>query len=181
MSEFQALDIVNAKLERLLAVGGLDREAFLEIGNLLKSEIHENFRAGGRPVRWIPSQRVQKKGGQTLRLSGHLLNSFQVEATDKSVQVGSNLPYARIHNFGGDIIRHAQSRLAVDFRRPKKGKFAGKQLFAKKGTGTIRKNVTVGQYTITIDRRPFDYISPKGEGYIVSAAARRLIVGASNA
>ncbi len=180
MSEVRGIDIVNAKIERMLAVGGLDREAYLELANILKSEMQENFRVGGRPTAWKPSERVRRKGGQTLRLTGRLMNSLTAFADDTGGGVGTNVKYAAIHNFGGDIVRHAHSRIGVEFRRPKRGKFAGKQIFAKRGTGSIKKNISVGQYIITIDPRPFDYISPQGRSDIIKAAGRRLIVGATD-
>lgn len=172
MSEILGFDAVNKKLERMLAVGGLSREARLEIGLIILSEFQENFRVGGRPTPWPKSQRVLKKGGQTLRKTGHLIRSIAVNTDDNSVAIGSNLPYARIHAFGGDIVRYPHSRLGVAFR-----KRDGKTQFARKGLKRVeRKNITVGRYIITIDQRDYTYISQKGASSIGATALRHMKV-----
>lgn len=74
--------------------------------------------------KWKPSARAAVKGGKTLDKEGHLKDSIDYSATPDKVMVGSNLPYARIHQLGGTI-------------RPKKGKYLkfkgldGKDVFVK--------------------------------------------------
>ncbi len=172
MSEVQGLDIVNAKLERMLAIGGLDREAYLEIANILKSEMQENFRVGGRPTPWPASGRVRAFGGQTLRLSGRLMNSLTAFADDTGGGVSTNLVYARIHALGG-VIRAKGEFLA--FRVP-----LGLTSVSKRGKElkTPKKNYGFARIKqVTIPQRDYRYISPQGISDIVTAAGRRLIVG----
>ena len=173
MSDIAGVDIVNARLERMLAVGVLPPEAYNEIGNIIKSEMQENFRAGGRPQPWPVSGRVRAFGGQTLRDKGRLMNSLTVVPQNDGVSVTSNVVYARIHALGG-IIR-AKSEAGLRFRVPlglqKVGK-SGKELKkAKKNYGFARVD------QVTIPQRDYRYISSAGVSAIVSAAARRLLVG----
>lgn len=177
MSDWQGLDILNARLERLLAIGGLDREAYLELANILKSEMQENFRVGGRPTPWPVSGRVRAFGGQTLRASGRLMNSLTPFADDTGGGVSSNLVYARIHAEGG-VIRAKRGEFLA-FRVPlglTTTSKTGKQLkTAKKNYGFARVK------QVTIPQRDYRYISPQGASDIVTAAGRRLIVGGTRA
>lgn len=71
------------------------------IGELGVTSIMRNFEKGGRPDRWKPSQRVQKKGGKTLIKSGRLMHSLMhFKAFFNSVTWGTNVPYAAAHQFG---------------------------------------------------------------------------------
>ncbi len=173
MSGIKGLDIVNKKLERMLAIGGLDRDAYLELANILKTEMQENFRVGGRPQPWPISGRVRAFGGQTLRMTGRLMNSLTPFADESGGGVSTNLKYARIHATGGTI--RAKNSEFLTFRVP-----AGLTTASKSGKQLKkpRKNFSVVRVKqVTIPRRDFRYISPKGAEFIVSAAGRRLIIG----
>lgn len=54
-------------------------------------------------VPWEPSQRAIEDGGKTLRRDGYLATSIEAIAYPNMVEVGSNLPYAGIHQAGGTI------------------------------------------------------------------------------
>jgi len=58
--------------------------------------------AGMRPAQWAP-----KKDGTASTLQGRnmgvLRRSLRIEATESSVTIGSDRPYARIHQEGGTI------------------------------------------------------------------------------
>jgi len=76
-------------------------------------------------IEWRPSRRALKKGGQTMRKSVRLFQSLTHNATADFVEWGTNVIYARIHQFGGEI-------------RPKKAKYLafmgveGGMIYAKK-------------------------------------------------
>lgn len=173
MSAIQGLDAINAKIERMLSVGGLNREAYIELANILKSEIQENFRVGGRPQPWLESGRVRAFGGQTLRLSGRLLNSLTAFADDSGGGVSTNVVYARIHAEGGTI--RAKNAPYLAFRVPLglvTTTDTGKPLRQpRKRFGFVRVK------QVTIPQRDYRYISPQGVSDIISAAGRRLMVG----
>jgi len=75
------------------------------LGRVIKTGTALRFRAGQSPegVPWIPSRRVAESGGRTLALTNRLRGSITYRATSENVAIGTNLPYARIHQLGGTI------------------------------------------------------------------------------
>ena len=82
------------------------------IGEALVSSTLQRFQDEKDPdgKKWKPSARAAASGGTTLSDTGRLQKSIEYAATSNRVMVGSNLPYARIHQLGGTV-------------RAKKGKF----------------------------------------------------------
>lgn len=76
------------------------RPVFLDFGERMKRSIEANFQAGGRPAPWPPSK---KASGRTLIESSRLKNSIAYVASDQGMVIGTNVPYAAIHQFGGTI------------------------------------------------------------------------------
>lgn len=122
------------------------------IALLMKNAVEDNFEAQGRP-RWKPSQRVLKKGGQTLQKSGRLATSIKESNTRKQARVGTNVKYAAIHQFGGPITQPAHTQ-TLAFK--KTGGFMGRSAASRKRTGAVR--VAFANYaarTINMPARPF--------------------------
>lgn len=81
-----------------------DTQALMEsVGEALRSGTIERFDAEEDPQgkKWKPSARAMAGGGKTLDKESHLKDSIDYAATSDKVMVGSNLPYARIHQLGG--------------------------------------------------------------------------------
>jgi len=101
--------------ERVASIRGriATKRPFMQsVAGIMLNAVKTNFQAGGRPP-WKPSKRVQEKGGQTLIRSGMLLRSLQSRATEDKALVGTNMPYAAIHQFGGKTKAHViQARRA---------------------------------------------------------------------
>lgn len=163
MSEFEA-SLEEFKQKLLERTQNPDLSSILPtIQNIVRSSIDQNFISegrfgdglfGGGTQKWKKSKRAIKQGGQTLSDTGRLASSIQVVVSQQgsrlNIQAGSNLVYAAIHNFGGEIRIPSHSRLYVQkryTRGPKKGKF-------KKGT-TFGKGYTVKSYTIRMPARPY--------------------------
>lgn len=111
-------------------------QALMEsVGDALVSGTLQRFSAQEDPQgkHWEPSARAAEEGGETLTDTGALRKSIDYAATSDKVMVGSNLPYARIHQKGAII-------------KPKKAK---KLVF--KGRGG--KKVPVDE--VTIPARPY--------------------------
>ena len=113
MGDVRGLNQLNVTLGEMMARAGNVGPAMQEIGEKQVSSFLENFRLGGRPDSWKPSQRAIKHGGQTLMGSGRLMKSitpFQVDGP--TLVFGSNLPYAAIHQYGfeGDETVRAHER-----------------------------------------------------------------------
>lgn len=129
------------------------------VGKQAENFYKESFRRQGFldvgvskwPARKFPRKRDQgkKKEGAILVASGDLRRSVKIRAKGTNyVRVGSDLPYAQIHNEGGIIIGNANIR-----------KHTREQ---KKAWGRMRRNptpVTVRAHTrkvrTTIDKRQF--------------------------
>lgn len=83
---------------------------------------------GPKGEKWEKSRRAILQSGKTLNDSGQMKDSIAYEVSDKTVQVGTNKEYARIHQFGGTI-------------KPKKGKYL--KFKNPDGTYSVVKEVTM--------------------------------------
>lgn len=97
-------------LERLRARAGHLQPAFADIAGRLLLATQQRFERQRGPdgSAWKPlsartlAQRARKRqSGPILRISGDLYRSYTQRADDDSAEVGSNWPYARIHQLGG--------------------------------------------------------------------------------
>jgi phage gpG-like protein len=72
------------------------------IGVVIETDTEDNFEGEHGPdgVPWKPSQRVIEHGGKTLQLSRRLRMSMGRKVTSHSVEVGTNVVYARRHQEG---------------------------------------------------------------------------------
>ena len=138
-------------LDRALETAGRGLEsrrlALMEVvGDTLLSGTHERFDAEEDPEgkKWEPSARAREEGGKTLDDSSALRGSLDYLALPDRVMVGSNLPYARIHQKGGKTAPHVI--------RPKRKK-------ALAFGGIVRKKVN--QPGSDIPARPYLGVSEK--------------------
>lgn len=164
MAPTNGIDDLNLSLREMVQRSQSMLPAYREMRPLLVSSIIQNFNEGGRPARWLVSQRARKESGQTLLRKGRLMRSVTTpNVTTEGIEFGSNLPYARIHQEGRDIQFAARSE---NFRRrrfvrgAKKGKF-------KKGTDEGR-GFTKKAYTVRMPARPYIVFHPED----VAAATR---------
>lgn len=70
------------------------------IGETIRSSVVYNFEVGGRPEKWPESNRAILQDGQTLVDTGRLRTSINYQAGRDRVEVGTNVVYAAIHQFG---------------------------------------------------------------------------------
>jgi len=147
----------------------------------IMTETDMNFRREQSPegIGWEKSERAKKQNGKTLQHKGILRASistgrkFNINKVDKqSVQVGTNLPYAPIHQYGGSINRNAQSRY-VNFKISKSGNWR----FAKKKKANFQRGVTYKAYTISMPQRRFIGITPKMSKEFNERITRYIITG----
>jgi phage gpG-like protein len=71
-----------------------------DFGEYMVGSVKRNFAAGGRPRKWKPSHRALATGGKTLVKSGRLRTSIGWRLGRRAVYVGTNVKYARAHQFG---------------------------------------------------------------------------------
>ncbi|MGC8736762.1 MAG: phage virion morphogenesis protein [Dissulfurimicrobium sp.] len=75
--------------------------AMRTVARMMESAVQRNFAEGGRPDKWKPSKRALRQNGQTLMDTGRLKNSITSRSDATSAEVGTNVEYAAIHQFGG--------------------------------------------------------------------------------
>ncbi|MCP5246065.1 MAG: phage virion morphogenesis protein [Burkholderiales bacterium] len=121
---------VQQMLQRLIAFGNHPADAMADIATYGESSTRQRFadQAGPDGNAWLPSQRVQERGGKTLIQDRHLLDSIVSNAGADFAEWGSDVIYAAIHQFGGEIV--PKSAESLFFRLPD-------------GTGRRVKKVTI--------------------------------------
>lgn len=100
---------VNEKLLELAKRGENLRPLMKNIAGIFASSTEENFKEEGRPDKWTDLAEITKENrkkknkwpGQILQVQGQLVSSVNTEYDDESAVIGSNLPYAAIHQLGG--------------------------------------------------------------------------------
>jgi len=146
-----------------------------EIGDELVEERRSRFRRGTGPdgIAWPPKKRVIGGKDKTLIFSGALMASLTRRVAGDELEVGSDLQYAAIHQFGGDIRLFAYRR-KVAFRRNEDGFLR----FAKAGKGKAKgvelKAVTYAERLIYIPARPYLDLDAADRTAIADAAAKHL-------
>lgn len=108
------------------------------IGSMLVRNTEKRFQKEESPKgeKWKKSQRAIREDGKTLTDKGQLKDSILSQVQGKTVQVGTNKEYARIHQFGGEIT--PKKKKALSFK-------------------TANNNVTAKK--VTMPARPFIGIS----------------------
>ncbi|MBC44148.1 MAG: phage virion morphogenesis protein [Pusillimonas sp.] len=98
-------DTLSPALAALLAGVADMTDVMDEIGLQLVSNVIDRFERETGPdgQEWKASARATAEGGKTLTMRGHLRASVTHIPGTHSVEWGSNLIYARIHQLGGKI------------------------------------------------------------------------------
>jgi phage virion morphogenesis protein len=109
-------DAVAGALARAAARSANMHPLMEMLGAAILSSTQQRFldEVGPDGQKWPPSIRVQLGGGNTLRDTGRLFQSLTYQADESSVEVGTNLIYAGVHQFGATI--RAKSTRGLRFR-----------------------------------------------------------------
>ncbi len=129
------------------------RGMYESVGMSLVTSTQHRFETSTAPDGsvWPPSLRVLANGGRTLVLSGRLMRSVTFNASATGVEVGTNVIYAAIHQFGG-VIRQAARTAVLHFKTNKR---TGQSRFSKPGKADRARKAAIGARTITMPARPF--------------------------
>ena len=126
------------------------------IAGLLEDRTAENFATQSGPLgRWPaikPPKNKARTNPQILRDTGRLSASITSRAGNNTAEIGTNVVYAAIHQFGGDINMPARSQQSY-FKQAKNGTIG--RLFVRKAASNFAQWHTRGAHTITIPARPF--------------------------
>ena len=152
--------------------------AFREMGEGVKADAQQRFKASqdpyGKPwqrlkAATIAARRKGKGDGQAKPLldTGRLRNSIASQAGANSVQVGTNLAYAAIHQFGG-VINFAQRSLRVRLRQVKVTREDGTTYMAtrfakdKHKRAVAKWGTSKGAWLVRIPARPYFGVQDRG-------------------
>jgi phage gpG-like protein len=97
---------IEAVLKQLGSFDSLKAQLFDEIGAGLVNSIQHRFLTGtgvdGNP--WKISWRAKLQGGETLRDTGRLMNSYTHNVLSSGVEVGTDVAYAPHLHYGATIL-----------------------------------------------------------------------------
>lgn len=97
---------IEAVLKQLGNFDALKGQLFDEIGAGLVNSVHHRFLTGtdvdGNP--WKISWRARMQGGETLRDTGRLMNSYTHNVLSSGVEVGTDVEYAPHLHYGATIL-----------------------------------------------------------------------------
>ncbi len=110
---------VNEKLLELAKRGENLRPLMKNIAGIFAYSTEENFKEEGRPDKWtdladITKEKRKKKNkwpGQILQVEGKLAASVNTQYDNDSAVIGSNLPYAAIHQLGGQAGKNKKVKI----------------------------------------------------------------------
>ncbi|MDA8121059.1 MAG: phage virion morphogenesis protein [Deltaproteobacteria bacterium] len=157
---------IREALSRLAAKVRNLAPAMKNIGEYLQRSTWERFAQqkdpSGKP--WAPlkpSTLARKKTSKILIESSRLRDSIVYRADSDQVEVGTNVEYAAIHQFGGTVQHQARNQ-NVHFA--KKG---NRVRFAKSRNATYGMKVSIGAHATTIPARPFLGVSDEDRSEIL--------------
>ena len=97
---------IEAVLKQLGSFDSLKAQLFDEIGAGLVNSVQNRFLTGidvdGNP--WKISWRARMQGGETLRDTGRLMNSYTHNVLSSGVEVGTDVEYAPHLHYGATIL-----------------------------------------------------------------------------
>jgi phage virion morphogenesis protein len=155
----------RARIASLDASAGNARPLYAAIGRVLVNRIRLAFRIGIDPF-GSPWAALKMRKGQPLRDTGRLERSITSRPDGSGVTVGTNLKYARVHQYGATITPTKARRLV--FPGP-----GGRMIFAKKVTIPARPFLPLRRDAAAVELPP-DWSAA------VTQALRRYFVTAAN-
>lgn len=170
--ELSGLNEAFTELDRLADGLTFARDMWNNVGAAIQLEVEQRFERGEGPggQKWPASLRAIVQQGQTLVNMGLLRDSLTRNlsnriVTDHSVEVGTNLAYAAIHQFGGTI-HHKERRQKLQFRTHQR---TGKTLrgFRNASQSNFMMMADVAAHDTEMPARPFLGIDSQTEDRIV--------------
>ncbi|WP_275789708.1 phage virion morphogenesis protein [Pararhizobium gei] len=175
----EAREAVN----RLVASMSNRQGFYKNVGEHLLNSTADNFRLERSPE-GIPWKRLmpktiakREKLGQVpitiLRARGRLAGSINMVATNEETRLGTPVPYAAIHQLGGEIKKKERQQTIYQRYNPKTDTLD--QKFRRKSKSNFARDVTVKEHVINIPARPYLGASEADEKIIVGIAEEWLL------
>lgn len=160
-----------------------DKPLMTAIAGHLHASVMQNFANQGKdvPGGWKPlkpstlrQKRYKGWSERILEAQGNLIRSIQQGATENEAWASTNLRYAAIQHFGGEIFHHPKTR-SLAFRLTKKGELMSQEgypnlvRFAKKShKNALRYTIAQQSYTVNIPARPFMVLTSSFKDKIIA-------------
>jgi len=157
----------SAALQRLIRAAENLRKPMREIGQMLITSTQSRFEGQHDPEgsAWAPLKpaTIRARKGSDIKIlqdSGALLRSItrSMRADSGSVSIRTNLPYARIHQCGGEINRQERASQVL-WQMYKRGGFkktsTGGRSFARRKKANVSQPVMIPEHVIRIPARPY--------------------------
>jgi len=188
MTEIKGLQEVIELVERI--EGAITKEMAQQVAYDYERLVKKRIQAGPNPaLAPLTVATRRKNSSKPLNNSGRLLNSIRSTVTEKTVEVGSDLLYARIHEYGGtikakkqflwipanqEVARYAETygvKATIDYLKKKYKFWVGKKA-AFIQTGKSAKSTKIAfilKKSVTIPKR--SYLRPqKDDEWVFSHA-----------
>lgn len=155
------------QIEGLAQRTGSLAPAMAEIAGALEDSTRYRFETQTGPdgVAWLPSIRALAEGGQTLTDTGRLRNSITSDSGADWAEIGTNIVYAGIHQFGGEIKHEARQQTIHRRVNQRTGELS--RGFVRASQSNFAQDVSVGAYKVEIPARPFLPVSAEDELSII--------------
>ena len=172
--DIDGLASVQAALQRMVDQSQDLSPLMMSVSQTLAAETESNFAAQGRPS-WVPlleSTRASRaaKGtgtGKMLQVTGRLASSITSAYTNNTAQVGTNVVYAAIHQFGGQTAPHT---IVAKYAKALAWPAAGGKGFAK----------SVNHPGSKIPARPFLPFTMSGGSADLQPSAQAAVIATAN-
>lgn len=176
------------KLRRALPSDGTMLPAMQGMGRVLKTGAQLRFRSTTGPggTAWEKSWRAKNEGGQTLSLSRRLRGSITWVAEAAKVEVGTNVVYAAIHQFGGTIRAKNGPFLSIPVTPAARAAGSPRNMAGLHVATTLKgQYILVDQkgttqyllrHQVTIPARPFLGVSDADRTELLGVVERHLLV-----
>lgn len=167
---------LSGKAESLAVLSGIaarldhPKPMFDDIGSSLVTSTQRRFEESRAPngSPWPPSLRALAVGGKTLVDSTRLMLSIVHNAWDAGVEVGTNVVYAAIHQFGGLIKRAARTQTIYRKYDPRTDELSA--LFVKRSKANYAEDVAVPAHVIKMPVRAFLGLDDHDDHEIIAIA-----------
>ena len=163
--------IVQA-LERFSGLDQTKQQLFEAIGSTVSNNIRRRWMVGeGLEGKWRISGRVARQGGTTLRDTSRLMNSITHNVLPNGVEIGTDVEYAAIHHFGGEIHHEARMRRTY-FRQGRDGTVGNR--FVRQSRSNFMQETMGKPYKVNMPRRPFLGLTESDENEVMDIIVEHL-------
>lgn len=164
---------VMQALARLSAFNQSKPKLFDAIGQTVVSNIRSRWTKGeGLEGKWRLSGRVMREGGTTLRDTSRSMNSITHNVLPGGVEIGTDVEYAAIHHFGGEI--HYEARMRRTYFRQNQWTGLVGNKFVRKARSNFMQESMGKAYKINMPRRPFLGLTESDEQEVLNIITEHL-------